>query len=64
MENFRFCNCCGKPIECNGFMVVADGGVGWEYYCDKECLHSAYTEKEYLQMYEQDVAFWTTFEEE
>lgn len=63
MENFRFCDFCGKPIYFDGFMIVADGGIGWEYYCDKNCLHSVYTEEEYLQMYKGGYAFYTTFEE-
>lgn len=45
-EYFRICSHCGKPIEWDGFMVVADGGIGWGYYCEENCLYSVYTEEE------------------
>lgn len=56
----KICSHCGKYMT-DGFMVIGDYGFGWEYYCEEDCLHSVYTEKEYLQMYEEDLAFWTTF---
>ena len=51
------CSECGKPMT-SGY-CIADGE---EYYCSDECLHKHYTEEEYNEMYENDEAYWTTWE--
>ena len=36
---------------------------GEEYFCSNKCLYKNYTHKEYTKMFENDVAFYTTWEE-
>ncbi|MFD0769336.1 hypothetical protein ACFQZ1_10735 [Bacillus sp. CGMCC 1.60114] len=36
---------------------------GLAYYCSEECLYKEYTPKEYEEMYENDCAYWTEWEE-
>ncbi|MFV5897137.1 hypothetical protein [Bacillus cereus] len=36
---------------------------GLAYYCSEECLHKEYTPEEYEEMYEDDYAYWTQWEE-
>lgn len=55
----RKCSACGKGMY-NGFLI----GDGLEYYCSEKCLHTKYTEEEYLQMYEDEEAFYTEWEDE
>lgn len=43
----RICSVCGKPMR-SGY-IIHDGE---EYYCSDECLHSNYTEAEYLELYD------------
>ena len=42
----RFCNNCGKYIT-RGYVIEN----GMEYYCSDDCLHTIYTEEEYLKLY-------------
>ena len=53
----RFCTCCGKLMD-EGF-VIEDGK---EYFCTDECLHKYYSEQEYNEMYEKDLAYWTIWD--
>lgn len=57
-ELFRVCNVCGQPM-LEGYVI--DDGV--EYYCCDDCLHSAYTEEEYIELCMNDLAYWTQWEE-
>lgn len=57
-ELYRVCKVCGQPM-LQGYVV--DDGM--EYYCCDECLHSVYTEEQYQEMYENDYAYWTEWEE-
>lgn len=50
---YRQCSVCGELMQ-DGYYVEA-----FEYYCSDECLHKKYTQEEYLNMYEEDMAFWT-----
>lgn len=53
-KEYRICSKCGA--------VMTDGYVihdGEKYYCSDECLHTEYTEAEYMEMYEEDEAYWT-----
>lgn len=33
-----------------------------EYYCSEECLGTEYEWDEYIKMYENDEAYWTSFD--
>lgn len=50
----RRCGECGK-LMLEGYCIDS----GYAYYCSDECLHKNTSEKEYLEMYEEDLAFWT-----
>lgn len=54
----RYCTECGKPM-LSGYCIHD----GLEYYCSDECLGKHYTDEEYMFMYEDDVAYWTEWEE-
>lgn|GEM_PF-5481974 len=52
----RKCHACGAYFE-EGY-IVAD----CDAYCERGCLYTVYAnEAEYLEAYENDEAFWTTF---
>lgn len=53
----RICDCCKKEI-IEGYCVHDS-----EYYCSDECLHSVYSDEEYKELFEEDCAFWTQWEE-
>ena len=36
---------------------------GLDHYCSDKCLYKDISKEEYLYMYEQGYAFWTTFED-
>lgn len=55
----RTCDICGKELQ-SGY-VIADGE---EYYCSDECLGKVYTKEEFNDLYDEDVAYWTTWEED
>ena len=38
-------------------------GDGEDYYCSDECLLDNMTQEEYMEMYENDQAYWTEWEE-
>lgn len=48
----RNCSKCHKVMN-DGYIV------GDEYYCSDECLHKVYTEEQYRQLYNNDVAYYT-----
>lgn len=53
-EDFvRECKEC-KDLLDQGFLVE-----DYNWYCTKKCLHKTFTEAEYLEMYEGELAFWT-----
>ena len=56
----RICSECGKKIV-QGYCIEN----GLEYYCCDKCLHIHYTEKEYLNMYDNGNGdtYWTEWEE-
>lgn len=53
----RKCNCCGKVNFSSGYCI--DDGLS--YYCSDKCLFSDFAEEEYLQAYEEDWAYYTTW---
>lgn len=53
-EEFRICDECGDVMQ-DGFMEES----GWWHYCSKECLEKHMTWDEYMEMYEEDAAFYT-----
>lgn len=57
MKIYRICSNCKCKMS-QGFVVDSH-----EYYCTDECLGSRYTVKEYEEMYENDIAYWTEWEE-
>ena len=56
-REFRICTACGKHMH-RGYVI----GEGAEYYCDDECLSSYYSEEEYDQLCQMDLAYWTDWE--
>ena len=54
----RVCDICGKKMT-EGY-VIDDGA---EYFCSDVCMRKRYSDEEYMKMYEQDIAYWTTWEE-
>ena len=54
-----FCDVCGR-LMLDGYIVYG----GAEYYCSKKCLLTVYTEEEYQEMYDEDDAFWTEWDED
>ncbi|MCU5097055.1 MULTISPECIES: hypothetical protein [Bacillus cereus group] len=58
IEYKRVCNACKQGMV-EGYCI--DDGLA--YYCSEECLHEEYTPEEYEEMYEDDYAYWTQWEE-
>ena len=54
----RRCEVCRKEMK-SGFCIRQ----GEAYYCSEKCLHEHFTEEEYEQMYLNDDAYWTEWEE-
>ena len=57
-EDPRECDVCGK-VMVSGY-CISDGE---EYYCSDKCLHTKYTQKEYMKMYDDGYAYWTEWED-
>lgn len=53
-EDFRICDQCGSVMQ-SGFMEES----GAWYFCSEECLKENMTWDEYMEMYEEDTAFYT-----
>ena len=56
VDHWRQCSVCGALMS-SGYFV--EDGFSFKYFCSEECLHKEYTQEEYLDMYEDDTAFWT-----
>ena len=54
----RICDECGAEME---FGYVINDGM--EYYCSDDCLHGVYSEDEYGELCQEDLAYWTVWEE-
>ena len=54
----RICNTCGQEMS-SGY-VINDGE---EYYCSDDCLYSVFSEEEYVELCEEDCAYWTEWDE-
>ena len=54
----RICDVCGVEME---FGYVIDEGM--ECYCSDDCLHGVYSEDEYDELCQEDLAYWTVWEE-
>lgn len=50
----RQCHVCGEIMH-EGYCI----NDGEEYYCSEGCLLSVYTNEEYLDMYNEGLAYWT-----
>lgn len=57
--DYRICEKCGKAMD-EGFVF----NDGMAYYCSEKCLHQDYTEEEYQELYDEDVAFYTEWYDE
>ena len=55
----RICSNCDKEMT-EGY-CIADG---LEYYCSDECLHKHISKEDYIEMYENNNAYWTTWDEQ
>lgn len=55
----RICNTCDTEMT-SGY-VINDGE---EYYCCDDCLHGAYSEQEYDELCQEDLAYWTEWSDE
>ncbi len=55
-HGLRVCSVCNTVMDA-GYYVE-----GPEYFCSDACLHTRYTDEEYQQMYEDDVAYYTEWE--
>lgn len=53
-EEYRICTVCGEKMV-QGYVVEEWG----ECFCSDDCLHAYYSEEEYLEMCEKDLAYWT-----
>jgi hypothetical protein len=56
----RKCNLCDNHLNGEGYVI--DDGT--EYYCSEKCLHERVGKEDYLELYNEGLAYWTTFEEE
>lgn len=52
----RECNICGVKMQ-SGYYVEDS------YFCSKACLLKEYSQDEYNELYEADLAYWTTWED-
>ena len=52
----RICDVCKERMQ-EGFVINS----GEEYYCSEDCLHTEYTEEEYMEMYDEGNgdSYWT-----
>lgn len=57
LEPTLTCDVCKSGMN-EGFYV---GRFVDEYFCKKKCLNTKYSEKQYTKMYDDDIAFWTTW---
>lgn len=55
----RICSSCGRAMT-QGFCI----DDGEEYYCSDECLHTRYSLIHFLDLYDDDRAYWTQWEVE
>ena len=53
-HDVRICSECGSAM-IEGY-VIDDGS---EYYCSDACLNKHYSMDEYMEMYNNDEAYWT-----
>lgn len=58
-RTIRKCNECKKEM-LSGYCI--DNGL--EYYCSDNCLYKNYTKEQYNDLYENDIAYWTEWEED
>ena len=59
--NKRFCDNCGRYMT-RGYVIEN----GFEYYCCDNCLHTRYSDDEYLEMYDdgEGDSYYTEWEDE
>lgn len=51
---YRICSHCGKDMT-SGYMIYE----GEYYYCSDECLYANMSHDEYMELYEEDDAYYT-----
>lgn len=52
------CDVCKERMD-EGFLV--EPGLMTYHFCSKECRRQVFTNKEYNEMYKENIAFWTTW---
>lgn len=57
-DSGRVCNVCGKSMR-EGYII----DEGTEYFCSDECLHKVYSESDFRDMFLDDIAYWTEWED-
>lgn len=55
----RKCKTCGNEMT-EGYCI--DDGM--RYFCSTTCLHTEISEEEYLDMFDNDCAYWTQWEDD
>lgn len=58
MEELPICDICKKEMD-EGYVI----NDGLEYFCSLECLNHLYSDIAYKFLYEEDMGYWTTFED-
>lgn len=58
MSDKVLCNICNKEMQ-EGYSICD----GLQYYCSDKCLETEMSIDEYIQLYEEGYAFWSTFDE-
>lgn len=58
MATYKKCDKCGNLM--NSGYCVYDGE---EHYCSEKCFFSVYSPEEYKEMYKNDEAYYTDYEE-
>ena len=53
-DDTRICTNCGEVM--NSGYVINDGE---EYFCSDDCLYGYYSDQEYQELCENDLAYWT-----
>lgn len=58
LDSLRICDACNRPM-IEGYCI----DDGQEHYCSDDCLHSYYSEEEYIEMSddEEGNSYWTVW---
>ena len=58
LDSLRICDACNRPM-IEGYCI----DDGQEHYCSDDCLHSYYSEEEYIEMSDDEKgnSYWTVW---